>query len=342
MLKPLYETLKHDHDVYITSRDFDSTFYLLDKYNLPHIRIGKHGGGSRLGKLKAYNERLKKLINITVKYKTDFLFCLASPEALRIAYGLAIPNIVFNDEPRSVGVVKLTLPIADQVIVPKCIPLEWYTKYIGEEKLIRFHGIDEVGWLTGFSPNSSVLNRLKLEKEKYVICRTEPTKAQYIADKMKPHQTQLVKILPDLLEHSYLKFIIITRYKEQLEYLQKYFKNQILKNRIRICEALENLDDFLFFAKTVISGGGTIVRESSLLGVPSIEYFPLDTYPQEQFLMDNGFPLKHIKNSSEVVEATLKYLEGNYRIDTKDKIKALENPIEIALDEFEKRNLKFK
>jgi len=40
----------------------------------------------------------------------------------------------------------------------------------------------------------------------------------------------------------------------------------------------------------VISGGGTLVRESSLLSVPSIEYFPGDSAPQETFLLNSGFP----------------------------------------------------
>ena len=213
MLKPLYEKLKNEHEIYITSRDFDSTLYLLEKYNLPHHKAGKHGGGTKLGKLKSYSQRLKKLINITEKEKPDFLFCLASPEALRIAFGLGIPNIIFNDEPRSKGVVSLTLSLADQVIVPRCIPLEWYLKYLDENKLIRFNGIDEMGWLSEFQPNEAFLGPLNLTKEEYLIFRTEPTKAQYLADKMKPHESQLTEIIPDLLSHTDLKCVIIIYFR---------------------------------------------------------------------------------------------------------------------------------
>ncbi|MHA1439398.1 MAG: DUF354 domain-containing protein [Promethearchaeota archaeon] len=342
MLRSLYNKLKKNHEIYITSRDFDSTFYLLDKYKLPHYKAGKHGGGTKFGKLKAYIKRLEILFNITKKQKPNFLFCLASPEALRISFGLGIPNIIFNDEPRSVGVVSLTLGLADLIIVPKCIPIEWYKKYIYDvNKIIRFNGIDEVGWLTEFKPNDKILTKFNLKKEKYIICRTEATKAQYLADKMKPYETLLVDIIPPLLKNvSNLKFLVLTRYQEQYSYLNKKFEKEIKEGQIQLHRALEDLSQIMYFAKLVITGGGTMVRESALLGVPSIEFFPLDTYPQEQFLIDNKFPLKHIKESGEIINVALEYINGNYRIDTEAKIKALENPIEIALEEFEKRTQK--
>ncbi|MHA1281345.1 MAG: DUF354 domain-containing protein [Promethearchaeota archaeon] len=337
MLKPLYDFLIKSHEIYITSRDFDSTIYLLDKFGLPHYKAGKHGGGTKIGKLKAYINRLQKLIKITEKEKPEFLFCLASPEALRIAFGLGIPNIIFNDEPRSEGVVKLTLNLADEIIVPRCIPIEWYLKYVSEDKLIRFNGIDEVGWLADFKPDPSILENLDLIENNYIVCRTEPTKAQYLANKMKPHETQLTEIIPEIIKNSDIKFLLIPRYKEQYIYLQKFFEDDIKKDRLRLYKAIDQLAHIMYYAKAVITGGGTMVRESALLGVPSIEFFPLDTYPQEQFLIDNGFPLKHIKNSKEIISEVINIINTNKKIDTREKIKELENPIEIAIKEFERR-----
>lgn len=337
MLKPLFEILKKNHEIYITSRDFDSTLYLLKKYKLPHNKAGKYGGSNLSGKLKAYIERLDKLFKITQKEKPDFLFCLASPEALRISYGLGIPNIIFNDEPRSRGVVSLTLSLADKVIVPKCIPLEWYLPYIKNENLIRFNGIDEVGWLYDFKPDESILKMFNLEKEDYIICRTEPTKAQYLAEKMKPHETQLSEIIPELAEHSEIKFIVLTRYDEQYDYLKIQFKKFIERDRIRVIKALDQLAHLMFHARAVISGGGTMVRESALMGVPSIEYFPLETYPQELFLMENGFPLKHIKDTKLIIAEAFNYIEKSKKVNTSEKIRELENPIEIAIKEFNRK-----
>lgn len=339
MLRPLYDKLVKEHDVFITARDFDSTFYLLDKWGVDYIPAGKYGGGTLIGKLKAYAKRISKLIKIVDKHKPDFVFCITSPEALRISFGLQIPNIMFNDEPRSYGPCTTTFPYINQIIVPACIPIEWYLNYgLKEEKIVRFNGIDEMGWLSDFRPEPEAIKDLNLVENQYVVCRTEPTKAGYLATKMAPYETQLTEVIPDLLAHaSNLTYLILPRNDDQYKYLNKVFKNAVQNNNVRIYKALDKLAQVMYFSKLVITGGGTMVRESALLGVPSIEFLPLETYPQEQFLIDNGFPLKHEKDSKKIILTSLEYLDKNYKIDTKEQMKALENPIEIGLREFKKR-----
>ena len=64
MLRPLYEELIKEHEVFITARDFDSTHFLLKKWGVPYIDAGSYGGGSLIGKLKSYNERMVELTEI--------------------------------------------------------------------------------------------------------------------------------------------------------------------------------------------------------------------------------------------------------------------------------------
>lgn len=340
MLRPLYERLSNYHNVFITSRDFDSTLYLLERWGVKHTLVGKYGGASLMGKLKSYSNRLSELIPIIEKEKPEFLFCITSPEALRISFGLQIPNIMFNDEPRSFGPCTTTFPYVDQIIVPDCIPIEWYLNYgLRKEKIIRFNGIDEVGWLRSFKPDKNIVNGLNLEADRYIVCRTEPTKAGYLLDKMKPNETQLVKIIPKLIELAQeFKFLILTRNDEQFNYLKKLFSIEIKKDIIRIYKGLDQLAHIMFFSKLVISGGGTMVRESALLGVPSIEFFPLETYPQEQFLIENNFPLTHSHKIQDTIKQAITFIEGDYKVNTFSKIKELENPIEIALKQFKVRS----
>ncbi|MFX1259278.1 MAG: DUF354 domain-containing protein [Promethearchaeota archaeon] len=344
MLRPLYEKLIGEYEIFITARDYDSTYYLLDNWGVDYIPVGKYGGNTLIGKLKAYSNRLSLLIQIVEKENPNFLFCITSPEALRISFGLQIPNIMFNDEPRSFGPCTTTFSYVDQLIVPRCIPLELYLDYnLKKEKIIRFYGIDEVGWLFDFKSDIKVVKALNLEENQYVICRTEPTQAGYLADKMKPYETKLSDIVPSLLNLAPdLKYLILTRNNEQYKYLNKIFKNEIKIDRIRVYKGLDKLAHIMFFSKLVLTGGGTMVRESALLGVPSIEFFPLETYPQEKFLITTGFPLKHFHQAEDCVNQAIEYIEGSYKIDTSQKIKNLENPIDIGLEEFRKRMLKEK
>jgi predicted glycosyltransferase len=340
MLRPLYEELIKEHEVFITARDFDSTHFLLKKWGIPFHDAGSYGGGTLIGKLRSYTERLTELLDVVEKEEPDFLFCITSPEAIRVAFGLQMPNIMFNDEPRSYGCSALTLPFVNRVIVPKPIPLEWYLDYgIKEEKIIRFHGIDEVAWLNRdvFHPDPMILKEYGLEEGKYVVCRTEPTKAVYLIDKMKPHETLLTQILPHTisLTKDELVYVVITRNEEQYAYLQTHFKDHVENGIIQVHRGMDNLATIMYFSKMVLTGGGTMVRESALLGVPSIEFFPLQTYPQEQFLIDNGFPLKHTKTVEDTLTVFKEFLSDK-RTDTFGRIDDLENPIKIGSEEFNK------
>ena len=99
-----------------------------------------------------------------------------------------------------------------------------------------------------------------------------------------------------------------------------------------ITQYLPNLVDFCYYGALIISGGGTIVRESSLLNVPSIEFFPGDSAPQEKFLIKNGFPLEHIRDSNQLIERISEILNqgltpGRFKINSfKEKITQFENP----------------
>ena len=99
MLSPLYKRLYVlGHDVFITARDFDSTLYLLDKTGNMYFQAGEYGGSTLLGKMKSYSNRISALIKIIERQEPDFLFCITSPVALRLSFGLQIPNIMFNDD----------------------------------------------------------------------------------------------------------------------------------------------------------------------------------------------------------------------------------------------------
>ena len=78
--------------------------------------------------------------------------------------------------------------------------------------------------------------------------------------------------------------MIITRNEEQFTYLQTHFQDHVKNGIIQVHRGMDNLAAIMYFSKMVLTGGGTMVRESALLGVPSIEFFPLQTYPQETIL----------------------------------------------------------
>ncbi|MBD3216282.1 MAG: DUF354 domain-containing protein [Candidatus Lokiarchaeota archaeon] len=320
----------------ITARDYDSTFQILDDHDVDYIKVGKHGGASLEEKLKTHIKRLKELFSHIVKFNPDYLVNFISVEAIRIAYGLQIPSIGFNDEPRNEPVCKLIFPFIDKLITPKCIPKESYIElYADPKKIIRYNGIDEIGWLSGFKPDSSILADYDLHKGNYVIMRSEPSAACYFINKLKPDETMLSEIFPPIYkEFPNHKYFLLARSRNQEEFLRKTLKKYEPNPNLIITRYLPNLDDFCFYSGLVISGGGTIVRESSLLSVPSIEFFPGPTAPQEMFLRNNGFPLEHIEELDRIIDRSIHVLNqgfDNGRIKSfKKKINQFENPVKIC------------
>lgn len=326
-------------ELLITVRDFDSTFQIFDDTGFNYVKVGKHGGNTLEGKLRTYIERVNDLLPHVINFKPDFFVTFASVEGSRISMGLQIPSIGISDEPRSVFVSKQLFPAIDKLITAKCIPIEDYIKlHADREKIIRYDGIDEVAWLSEYTPNPKILEEFGIEKGKFVLMRSEPSFASYFIHKLKPDETLIADFFPPIFEkHPNHKYFLLVRTEGQEIWLREKLKQFINNDQVVITRYLPNIVDLCFYAGLVISGGGTIVRESALLGVPSIEFFPGDTAPQEIFLSENGFPMHHIKEIKEIVEHSIKILEkgpssDRFTMDFRKNISKFENPNRICFE----------
>ncbi len=350
MFKSLWKMFQNENaELLITARDYDSTYQILDNSDIRYIKIGRHGGEKLENKLETYIERLKQLVPIIENFSPDYFITFLSIEGTRIAYGLQIPSIGMNDEPRNKPVCKLIHPFIEKIITPKCIPKDLYIKlYADPEKIIRYNGLDEIAWISEYSPNPDILKSFDIQRGKYVLIRTEPTHASYLIHKVKPEETQIKKFMPLIFkEFPNYKYFLLVRSKRQEQFLSKGLKTLSKENNIIITQYLPNLVDFCFYGALVISGGGTIVRESSLLNVPSIEFFPGESAPQERFLIENGFPLEHIRDSNIISKRAIEILNQGptterFKLSSfKGKIDQFENPNKICFN-FVKENLKKK
>ncbi len=338
MFKSLINNFQHiDIELLITARDYDATFNILDDFDIHYHKVGRHGGEKLEDKLMEYINRLNQLVPLVSKFQPDYFVTFSSVEGTRISYGLNIPSIGYNDEPRNVHVCKLIFPYLDNIITPKCIPIGDYIKLNATpEKLIRYNGIDEIAWLSEYIPNQDILEKFDLEKGKYVIMRSEPSFASYFIEKLKAEETLISQFLPEIY-HNFpdYKYLLLVRTEKQEIFLKEKLKGYMKNKNIIISRYMPNMVDLCFFASLVISGGGTIVRESSLLNVPSIEFFPGETAPQERFLMENGFPLYHIKNSENIIQKSKEILSkvvapSRFTTSFKKKINEFENPNKLC------------
>jgi len=327
-------------EVLITARDYDSTYQILNDFKIDYKKIGKHGGDKLENKLGTYIDRLKDLFPVIKEFAPDHFVTFLSIEGTRIAYGLQVPSIGINDEPRNEPVCKLIHPFINKIITPKCIPIERYIRlHADPEKIIRYNGLDEIAWLSEYVPNPSVLENNNLEKGNFLLVRSEPTHASYFVNKLKPETTMISEFFPGIYKefpnHTYF---LLVRSEKQERFLSGKLKDFLGEKNVIITQFLPNIVDLCFYGALVISGGGTIVRESSLLNVPSIEFFPGDSAPQELFLMQNGFPLQHILDPSMIVKKSIEILSKGPSVDRfkissfKERLSKFENPNDICFN----------
>ena len=290
----------------------------MDLINCKHHVIGKHGGNKLKDKLIASLKRSLDLTDFILNQNIlpDFCVSLASPEALRVAFGLGIKGICVNDTPHAVKVGKLTVPLSDYVIAPNCIDKTQFIEFgISKSRIITYNGVDEFTWLKDFKPNPKVIENLGLDKNKKILLlRIIESKSAYYLNisKDKPQANISDELIDEIIKNfPDLQIILLSRYDDE----KKYFKNKY-KEKIYVPEKGINGPNVSYFADMVISGGGTMNREAAILGTPAICYFPLNLEVNE-FIINEGYPLWHIKDVNSII-IKMKEIFSNKKPDKKD------------------------
>ncbi len=326
------ETLGHES--IFTCRNYDYVASLFSLLDLEVEILGEHGGGSLFGKLMAGNERiglLAKYVN-QLENKPDYHISFASPESIRVAFGLGIPAITINDSPHATAVGKLTTPLSKYLVYSSCIDRErWLKLGAIPEQLQPYDGIDEVDWLRDFQPDKKVLDRLGLyEGESFIVGRPEESSAAYMLDRDMVDQTFLDVILSDLFTKYEGRAVVFPRYETQKKYLKKKFKNKII-----IPPTAVDTLSLYYYSDLCITGGATMAREAAAIGTPSISYYntPLDVL---EYISSIGIPLYNEYTLDKAKERAHKLLseveeKDSYRQKTAKILDSLESPSDKIL-----------
>jgi len=330
-------TLLHesDHEILCTSRHYREAIELAKVKSLKLKIVGRHGGAERYQKLRESAYRIFELTDLINKFEPDFAITFSSPEASRVAYGLGIRHIGFNDSPHAEAVSKLTIPLIDHLFSPWVIPISAWVQFgISRTKITQYRALDPVAWLkwnplptSSASPKS--LRELNLDPGKRtVLIRPEETKASYIADKMLENRISMVDAVVNNL-HESANIVILCRYEEQIRLFMERYEGRalILRNVVDGIPLIAASDVF-------VGAGGTMTSEASLLGTPTISISPIRFYV-EKYLVASGLA-KRASNSIELVRSAKKMLTvENYKKKQRRLAKGIfekmEDPLEKML-----------
>lgn len=315
-------------DVLVTCRNYDYVVNVLKLYGVNGVCFGEHGE-DLTSKLVSSLSRSLKMIEVLGNF--DVHVSLTSPEAFRVAFGLGKPSIALTDTAHAYHVNKLTLPLANEVIAPVAIPKRRILAYIpyGEgNKVKMFDGLFEVMWVYRFRPSWDEVNSLGIKQgDEYVVFRFEESKAAYYT--YGEQGNEAIKTIDLLLKEGF-KVVAFPRYEGQKQLLEKHFNEEIKGGLVIIpTRPIDGLN-LAYYSSLVISGGSTFAVEASILGIPSISYFPTKYYT-DTYIVRKGAPLIRVK-PSQLTSAIRRAL----KMGKTGLIKDLEDPTYIILEDSER------
>src|SRR5438046_675593 len=171
VFRPLIQLLRAQGDeVEITARDYAQTLQLLELHGLEAEVIGRHGGRSRLAKLRAMRRRLRMLRRWAKGRDFDIAVAHGSHELTMTARRLGVPSSTTFDYEFAWLQHQLGCRAATKVVVPEAIPSERLERYGATgDKLVRYPGLKEEYYLADFEPDPEVLLPWKLDPARVLV-----------------------------------------------------------------------------------------------------------------------------------------------------------------------------
>jgi predicted glycosyltransferase len=174
----------------------------------------------------------------------------------------------------------LNCRLATRVLIPDAIPAQRVAGYGARPpKLVRYPGLKEEYYLSGFKPDESVLDELGIDSSQVVaVVRTAPSYALYLGGS----ENDLVPRVLQRLIGEGAQVVVLPRTDEQRQALRRLDPGLVVPERAVDARSLAALADL------VVSAGGTMVREAAVLGTPVWSIFEGRLGAVDELLISEG------------------------------------------------------
>lgn len=267
------------HEVLCTSRQYREAVELARIKKLDLVVVGSHGGADRYEKLRQSAGRTLELAKVVERFGPDVAVTFSSPEGARVAYGLGIQHVGFNDSPHAEAVARLTVPLMSKLLCPWVIPYSAWAGYgIARKNVTHYHALDPAAWL-----KHDETPTVEHDK-KAILLRLEESKASYIADR----KLGTVEMIDDFVNELWqlASIMILCRYQDQIAEVETRYGS-----RVQVIKDVVDGTALIKSAQLFVGAGGTMTAEAALLGKPTISIAPLKFYV-EKYLVKSGLVKK--------------------------------------------------
>jgi len=259
-----YEEL--GHTVVITSRAVGQIQSLLKISEVKHFCIGGQFGKNKIIKIVGTFLRSWALIKYLKNSKIDLTNSHGSRSQAIAAKYLKIPSFIEFDY--EFTETKIFNYFSTRIWVPELIPDSKLSEIgIKKCKIIKYPGLKEELYVSDFVPDLDFPLANNLPADKIIVILKPPgTTANYHDSKSERLLENVIKLL---VFRDDIFTICLPRNNSQAKTLSDY-QDPI---RFIVADRTYSELDLLWNADLVISGGGTMIREALLLGVPSYSIF---------------------------------------------------------------------
>jgi predicted glycosyltransferase len=264
VLRPLVERLEAaGHEVELTARPLSHTVELLEDWGRPYTVLGEYGGASRAAKARAAAQRAPAMVRFGRGRRFDAALAHGSTDLPIACRVLRIPNSTMFDYEWAALQHHLNCRLANRVCIPDAIPAERVARYGARgKKLVRYPGLKEEYYMSGFRADRRVLAQLGIEDDDEVLCvvRTAPSYALYLGGSENP---LLPRLLARLGESDGVRTVVLTRNAEQADAVR-----ELGYDRLVVPPRAVDGRSLVALADVLVSAGGTMNREAAFLGTP--------------------------------------------------------------------------
>ena len=264
LLEPVVRRLRGEGcSVLLTARDHAQTAELAGRLWPDVLVIGGESPHGRIAKGAAIGSRAWALALLARRDRADVAFSHGSYAQIVAARAAGIPAVTMMDyefQPAN----HLSFRLARRVIVPAVFPESALRRFgAAPRKVIRYEGFKEQLYLGAFEPDPGVLDDLRLDRNRVIaVFRPPPEGALYHR-----HANERFEWALELARAAEgVQIVLLPRTAAQRA-------RYAALEKVHIPQRAIDGPSLLALADLVVGAGGTMNRESALLGTPTFTVF---------------------------------------------------------------------
>ncbi len=314
---------KRKLDVLVTAKEQTQTTQILELLGISYVQVGRYGNTLK-EKLVEEQKRILRFLDLFEETGSPrVLWTHGGVDAIRTAFGLQIPVLYSNDTLHATHVAKLVSPLVDWLVAPKPFGRSWSRFGIPKSRIKLYDGVEEVAWIRDAAPKLPPEIEELSQQGQLILFRDVEHRASYF------HESKIdtFRLLNQLSKMA--KIVYLPRYEEEKEELKKIKNVWVPEKTVIAYHLLPAID-------LVVGSGGTVCRESALLGIPTVSFHFWDVIAK--YLHKKGFPLYYTAKEKGIVslaKALLKNGETHKR-EVAKRLKTLESPTPLTVECLEK------